>query len=154
MLVAAGVVLIRGVRLRAGAVDLLLGVPIAACIAAYTLIDKHGVRYATPIVYLELAMILPSIAYAGAILALRGKAALRAEANRSAFVAGLATFGAYTLVLAALQRASAASVAAVRETSVVIAAGLALVVLKEPVGPARLSGAALVACGVALISLA
>ena len=36
-------------------------------------------------------------------------------------VAGLATFGAYALVLAALKFASAASVAAVRATSVIIA---------------------------------
>jgi uncharacterized membrane protein len=55
-------------------------------------------------------------------------------------------------VLAALQRAPAAPVAAVRETSIVIAAGLAAVVLKEAVGLLRLLGAVLVAAGVALIS--
>jgi uncharacterized membrane protein len=41
----------------------------------------------------------------------------------------------------------------VRETSVVIAAVLARSLLKEPVGVARLSGAILVAGGVALVSL-
>ena len=55
-------------------------------------------------------------------------------------------------MLAALQRASAASVAAVRETSVVIAALLAAVVLKERVGPGRIAGAVLVALGVALLA--
>jgi drug/metabolite transporter (DMT)-like permease len=67
-------------------------------------------------------------------------------------VAGLATFIAYALVLAALQRASAASVAAVRETSVVVATALAAVVLKERVGPARIAGAVLVVAGVALLA--
>src|SRR6266568_6725380 len=153
MLVAAGVLLVRGARVRAGAPEVLLGLPIAGCIAAYTLIDKHGIRYATPLAYLELSMLVPAIGYAAAITALRGRASLRPEVNPSTFVAGLATFGAYALVLAALQRASAASVAAVRETSVVIATALAAVVLKEPVGPARLSGAALVAGGIALLSL-
>jgi len=153
LLVAAGVMLVRGARLRTGAPDVLFGLPIAGCIAAYTLVDKHGVRYATPLAYLELAMLLPALAYAASIAAVKGRTALRAEANPAACVAGLAMFAAYALVLAALQRASAASVAAVRETSVVIAAGLAGAVLKEPVGPARLSGAALVAGGVALISL-
>ena len=52
-----------------------------------------------------------------------------------------------------LRELSAASVAAVRETSVVIATVLAGAVLKEPVISARLSGAALVAGGVALIRL-
>jgi len=56
-------------------------------------------------------------------------------------------------VLAALQRASAASVAAVRETSVVIAALLAGLVLKEKVTAPRLAGAVLVAGGVALLAL-
>ncbi|HVH51998.1 MAG TPA: EamA family transporter, partial [Gaiellaceae bacterium] len=83
----------------------------------------------------------------------KGTAAIRAEIGPATIVAGLATFGAYALVLAALQRAAAAPVAAVRETSVVIATALAAVVLKERVGPARLAGAALVAGGVALLSL-
>ncbi len=153
LLVAAGVMLVRGAKVRAGAPEVLFGLPIAGCIAAYTLIDKHGVRYATPLAYLELAMIIPAIAYAASMAATKGRAALRVQLNPSTFVAGLAMFGAYALVLAALQRASAASVAAVRETSVVVATVLAGAVLKEPVSPARLSGAALVAGGVALISL-
>jgi uncharacterized membrane protein len=66
-------------------------------------------------------------------------------------VAGIASAASYALALAALQLAPAAPVAAVRETSVVIAAALAWVVLKEKVGPARLGGAALVAGGVALL---
>jgi len=152
-LVSAGVVLVRP-RRQANAAGLAFGIAIAACIAAYTLIDKHGIRYATPIPYLELAMLPPTIVYAGGVAVAKGPRALRPELNASSFVAGLATFGAYALVLAALQRASAASVAAVRETSVVIAAVLAGAVLKERVGAARLSGAALVAGGVALISLA
>ena len=98
-------------------------------------------------------MVVPALVYAAAVGAVQGRQALRAETNTSSFVAGLATFGAYALVLAALQRASAASVAAVRETSVVIATALAALVLKEPVGPPRLAGAVLVAGGVALISL-
>jgi drug/metabolite transporter (DMT)-like permease len=154
-LVAAGVLLVRGTRLRdGGARDVLFWLPIACCIAAYTLIDKHGIRYSTPLVYLELSMVVPSLVYAAAIARVQGREALRAETNASSFVSGLATFGAYALVLAALERASAASVAAVRETSVVIATVLAAVVLKEPVGPLRFAGAVLVAGGVALISLA
>ena len=78
---------------------------------------------------------------------------MRFEASSAALVvAGLATFGAYALVLAALERASAASVAAVRETSVVIATALAALVLHERVGRMRFAGAALVACGIALLA--
>jgi drug/metabolite transporter (DMT)-like permease len=68
-------------------------------------------------------------------------------------VAGLATFGAFALALFALQRASAASVAAVRETSVVIAVALAAPVLGERVTPERAAGAVLVVAGVAILAL-
>ncbi|HEX6723760.1 MAG TPA: EamA family transporter, partial [Gaiella sp.] len=66
--------------------------------------------------------------------------------------AGILSVVAYALVLAALVRASAASVASVRETSVLIAAFLAAPLAGERVGPGRLSGAALVVVGVALIA--
>jgi drug/metabolite transporter (DMT)-like permease len=55
-------------------------------------------------------------------------------------------------VLAALSRASAASVAAVRETSVVIATVLAVPILHERVGPSRLAGAVLVVVGVVFLA--
>jgi drug/metabolite transporter (DMT)-like permease len=63
------------------------------------------------------------------------------------------SFVAYALVLAALERAPAAPVAAVRETSVVIATGLAAPFLQERVTRWRLAGAALVAGGIALLTL-
>jgi uncharacterized membrane protein len=65
-----------------------------------------------------------------------------------------ATFGAFLMVLAAFRLAPAAPVAAVRETSVVIAALLAAVVLHESVDHRRMAGAVLVAAGVAAIVLA
>lgn len=152
LLVAAGVLLVRGLR-NADKSGLAFGLAIAGTIAGYTLLDKHGVAHAGPLPYVEVMMLGPSLLYVTGFAKVRGLAAIRAEIGPATIVAGIATFGAYALVLAALQRASAAPVAAVRETSVVIAAGLAAVVLKERVGPARLAGAVLVAGGVALLSL-
>jgi drug/metabolite transporter (DMT)-like permease len=68
-------------------------------------------------------------------------------------LAGLGMFGAYALALAALARAAAAPVAAVRESSVVIATALAALVLHERVDRRRWAGAVLVAAGVAAIAL-
>ena len=107
-------------------------------------------RHANPLSYLELVLIVPTIVYALWLGAGRTRAAITWRTGS----AGLAMFGAYALVLAALRLASAASVAAVRESSVVIAVGLAAVVLREPVGRWRFAGAALVAVGVAVIALA
>jgi drug/metabolite transporter (DMT)-like permease len=152
-LVGLGVLLVRGLRRGADPAGVAFGLAIAGFIAGYTLVDKYGIRHAAPFAYLELSMLLSGLGYPAALLRLRGLDSLRAELNWASVAAGLATFGAYGLVLAALQRASAASVAAVRETSIVIAAAFAAAVLREPVGPSRLAGAALVACGVALVSL-
>jgi drug/metabolite transporter (DMT)-like permease len=152
-IVALGILLVRGLSQRAAPGAVLFGLAIAACIAGYTLIDKDGIRYAGPIPYNEVAMTAPTLVYAASVVARKGLAALRAELNGTSVVAGLATFGAYALVLAALERGPAAPVAAVRETSIVIATGLAALFLRERVGPMRLLGAVVVAGGVALLTL-
>jgi len=154
-LVGLGVLLVRG--LRSGATrgsGAAFGVAVAACIAAYTLVDKDGIEYADPVVYLELSMVPATIGYVGVLLATsRGAERLRGAARPLPATAGILSFVAYALVLAALLLAPAASVAAVRETSVLIAALLAAPMLGERVGAGRLVGAALVVCGVALIAL-
>jgi drug/metabolite transporter (DMT)-like permease len=154
LLVGLGVLLVRGLRAEADPVGLAFGVLIACVIASYTLLDSRGIRYANPITYLEVSMIPCALAYAAAIAHIQGRASLRGELNLSAVTAGVATFTAYALVLAALDRASAASVAAVRETSILIATGLAAFVLHERVSPGRLAGAVLIVGGVALVALA
>jgi drug/metabolite transporter (DMT)-like permease len=151
--VVLGVVLVRGVH-AASAAGVAFGLAIAACIACYTLVDSHGITYAAPVPYLELSMALPTVVFAAAVVRSRGAGAVRAAVGPASVTAGVSTFVAYAFVLAALELASAASVAAVRETSVVIATAFAAVVLHERVGAARLAGAVLVVVGVALLALA
>jgi drug/metabolite transporter (DMT)-like permease len=151
-LVALGVLLVRGLG-RAPGVGVPLGLLIACVIATYTLVDKDGVMHAGAIPYLELTMVGPSVIYAGAVARVQGLGALRNAWGPATVVAGVCTFGAYALVLLALQRAAAAPVAAVRETGVVIAALLARRMLRETVSPVRVAGAAAVAAGIALVSL-
>lgn len=146
--VAGGIVLVR----RGGGAQwsgLALAVLVACFIATYTLVDRYGVRHANPLSYVEMILIGPAVAYPLLVGPARGRASLRA----SSLAAGASMLGAYGLTLAALRLASAASVAAVRESSVVIAVAFAAPVLKEPVGPRRLAGAALVVAGIALIAI-
>lgn len=154
VLVGLGVLLVRGFGRRAEPGGIAFGLTIALCIATYTLVDKNGVKHADPITYLELTMIAPSLVYAAGMARIKGRDALRIAFGPASIVAGIAVFGGYVLVLAALQRASAASVAAVRETSVLVGVALAGIFLREAVGRRRLAGAALVVAGVAVISLA
>jgi drug/metabolite transporter (DMT)-like permease len=147
-IVAAGVLLVRG-RAAPDSRGLALGLAIAALIAGYTVIDNSGIEHASPIAYLELELI--PVALAGLVAVPRDR--LRAALGPGPVAAGIAGFAAYAFVLAALERAPAAPVAAVRETSVVIAVALAAVFLRERVTAARVAGAAAVAGGVALLSL-
>ena len=150
-LVAAGVILVRG--LTRGAEGLLVALAIGCAIAGYTLVDKDGLRHAASLPYLELVLVPVALVSLPVVAARQGAAALRAQLTWWTVVAAVASFGAYALVLAALRLASAPEVAAVRETSVVLAALLAAVFLREPVGLQRFTGAVAVAGGVALIAL-
>jgi drug/metabolite transporter (DMT)-like permease len=150
--VGGGILLVRGLRPSVGR-GVVYGLVIACVIATYTLVDKRGVSHAGALPYLELSMLAPALLYAAAVLRVKGGGALRAELRPPTLVAGVATFGAYCLVLLALQRAAAAPVAAVRETSVVITALLARRLLAERVGWPRLAGAGCVAAGIALLAL-
>lgn len=149
VLVAGGIVLVRGLHGRFGVGTAALVVGIAGCIASYTLVDRYGIRHASPIAYLELVLVPAAVVYPLAVGGQRWRAAFGA----GPVAAALAMFGGYALVLAALRIAPAASVAAVRESSIVIAVALAGIVLKEPVGQRRLTGSIVVAAGVALVAL-
>jgi drug/metabolite transporter (DMT)-like permease len=151
--IAAGVLLVRGFRGADGR-GTAFAVGIAACIAAYTLVDKEGMRHAAPLSYLEVVLVWPALAYAGAVVALKGGVSLRREIGLAPAVAGVIMFGSFALTLAALGRAPAAPVAALRETGVVWAALLAALVLRERVSPGRFAGAVLVAAGIAILALA
>jgi drug/metabolite transporter (DMT)-like permease len=153
ILVAVGIVLVRGLRRSASPRDLALALTVGVCIASYTLVDKHGIVHASPIAYLEVVFALVAVAYGLGVRRARGGAALRAVIGWRTVLAGVGFFGAYGLTLAALRLAPAASVAAVRESSVVIAATALAIGGREELGPARFMGAVAVVAGIALISL-
>src|SRR5204863_9021833 len=117
--------------------------------AAYTVVDRYGINHANAAPCLLLVMFGPAVVYA---LGVGGARVARAVSPVTVLV-GAASAGAYLLVLLALRLASAPAVAAVRETSVVIATALAALVLHERVGAARLAGATLVVAGVVLLAV-
>ncbi len=154
LLVAFGVVLVRGLRHGAQARDLGLALAVGGCIAGYTLVDKHGIVHASPIAYLEIVLAPVAAGYLAGVWHSRGPAALRAALRWSTIVAGVGFFGAYALAVAALSLAPAASVAAIRETSVVFAVAIVALRGRESVSVGRFVGAALVVAGVVCITLA
>jgi drug/metabolite transporter (DMT)-like permease len=153
LLVAAGILLVRGVRQTGRPRDLALALSVGMCIAGYTLVDKHGIVRANPLAYLEVVFGVTAVAYVLGVWRVRGAAGLRAAVSWKTALAGVGFFGSYALTLAALRLAPAASVAAVRESSVVMAAVALAVGGREELGFGRFAGAVAVVAGIALISL-
>jgi drug/metabolite transporter (DMT)-like permease len=152
-LVAAGVVLVRGLSRPDDRGAVLLAFACGACIAGYTVVDSHGLDHAAALPYLWVVMALTALVYVPWVARARGGAALRGALRADTAVAAVLFFGAYLLVLAALRLAEPGPVAAVRETSVVLATALGALILRERVTPARAAGAVVVVAGAALIAL-
>jgi drug/metabolite transporter (DMT)-like permease len=152
LLVACGVLLVRG--LRRGVEGIGIGLAIGVLIASYTLVDKEGLHHAAPIAYLELVLLPIALVALPAYVWRWGFHPFTAQLNWSTLGAAIGSFGAYVLFLFALRLTAAPGVAAVRETSVVIAALLAAVFLRERVTLWRLAGAVAVAGGVAILAAA
>jgi len=96
---------------------------------------------------------VPLVAWA---LLLRRRAFL-AYARRhlgSALAGGIGNLGSYGLALWAMTGAPVASVAALRETSILFGITIAALVLHERIGPLRLACAAIVALGAISLRLA
>ena len=151
--VSGGVFCVSGGSARYRRRDLFFGLAIAVTIAAYTLTDAEGVEHSRAPAYLAVMLTPAGLVYAAGLLAGGRAEALRDELRPRTLLTGALIVAAYGAVLAALRLADAAPVAAVRESSVVIAALLAAAFLGEQVGARRLGGAVLVAGGVAAVAL-
>ena len=147
--IAAGVLLVRGVG-HGDRRALALALGVGACIAGYTLVDKHGIEHAGELAYFECVLVLVALPYAAVV----GPGAVRSALGRRAVLTGAGMFTAYALTLAALERAEAAPVAALRETSVVMATGAAVALGRERAAARALVGAVAVVLGAACIALA
>ena len=152
-LVAIGVFVVRGLRGGASWRHVGLALAVGLTIAAYVVVDKEGVQYADPITYGTLILGIPGVVAIAWVLARGGVGRLSDAFNWRSAMGGVFSMAAYTLVLIALTTAPAASVAAVRESSVVIAAFLGAVVLKERGGWERVVGSIIVLIGVVLVVL-
>jgi drug/metabolite transporter (DMT)-like permease len=128
----------------------------AAIIAAYTLVDGSGARASgNAIAYVAWLIFLEGLPFLAWIGWRRGQPAVRylQRGWRRGLLGGACSLAAYGIVLFAMTRAPVAAVAALRETSVLFAALIGALWLKEGLGPMRLAGAASVVAGVAALKL-
>jgi drug/metabolite transporter (DMT)-like permease len=152
LLIAGGIVFVRGLTNRGHPRDLVLALAVGLCIAGYTLVDKHGIVHGSPLAYLELVFAVTAAGYLIPTWHSRGTHAMRAAVTWRTLIAGIGFFGGYALVLAALRIAPAAPVSAVRETSVLIAAAVLVISGRERLAIGRILGSVAVVGGIACIA--
>jgi drug/metabolite transporter (DMT)-like permease len=149
--VGLGILLVRG--RRPDGTGTLFGLAIAVTIAGYTLLDNSGVVRADPLAYLEAVMLAPAVLTAVVVAMRAGPEALRAGFRLETVLIGPLMLAPYALTLFALRLGPAAPVAAVRESSILIAVALAAVLLRERISLWHGAGAAAVVAGVVLLAV-
>ncbi|RPI38941.1 MAG: EamA family transporter [Betaproteobacteria bacterium] len=126
----------------------------AVLIAAYTLIDGMGVRLSGNAASYGLWLFfLIAMPYVGIVVS-RHRGTIRAQVRLHwwrALLGAALSIGAYLIVLWAMTVAPVAAVAALRETSVIFAAAIGALLLKEPFGRDRVAGACVVVLGIAML---
>jgi drug/metabolite transporter (DMT)-like permease len=123
----------------------------AAIIATYTLIDGIGVRRSgAPAAYTMWLFVLSAIGIL--VCAASRRRELLDYARRhwqAGLLGGFATLASYGLAQWAMTRAPVAAVAALRETSILFAAAIATLFLRERLSAWRLLAVAMIGCGAA-----
>jgi drug/metabolite transporter (DMT)-like permease len=135
---------------------LLWAAAVGVTIAVYTVLDGAGARVSgTPVAYVALLNICTGVLVCTA--ALRSRREALAEALRSdwlrGLVGGVMMLATYTIVVYALTLAPMALVAALRESSVIFAALIGALFLREPFGLRRVGASVAVAAGIAILAV-
>lgn len=145
----------RGLRLDG--MTLFFAIGTSVFIAAYTIVDGMGGRASgQPSSYAGMVFLFDAIFLAITAVSLRGPGIVREVAPywKTGVVGAALSVGAYWIAIWAMTKAPIASVAALRETSILVVMLLSMRVLKETVSLPRLAGTVLIVVGAVLIRLA
>lgn len=128
-------------------------VAVGVSIAVYSVVDKAGVGLVEPVLYTYLIFPGSVVLAAPYFWGPRRAAVLGAwrENRRSLLAAGLLAPLSYGLALSAFRLGQVSYLAPLREVSIVVAALLGALVLREQLSRARMASCAVVALGVMLI---
>ena len=161
LLLACGVLLLalpgRGGHASVNTRGIGFALATAVTICAYSIVDGLGARASgnpngyTLLLFVNCAITLPAY-----VLARRGKAAFSGSLSqwRTGLPGGVMQVISYGVAIWAMTVAPIGIVAALRETSVLFGALIAVVILKEPLHAARVAAAALIVCGLAVLKVA
>jgi drug/metabolite transporter (DMT)-like permease len=146
-------------RIRHNRSALIAAILTGLAIATYTLLDGVGVRRSgSPLGYAAWLLAIHGVATMAAMALIRRSRWAPEPAEKAAswpigVVAGVMAMSAYSLVLWAQARGVLAAIAALRESSVVIAAIIGAVFFREPLSRLRITASLAVAAGVVLLAI-
>ncbi len=158
LLVGAGILLMgRGVFAHGESRALLpFALASASMTAGYSLVDGSGARVSgQPGQFVAWMFLLDGMLFATWAIWHRGHVVVSRDwpSWRAGIVAGAASYGAYAIIVWAMARAPIALVAALRESSVLFAVLLGLVLLRERPDRGKLLAAVLIVAGVVVIRI-
>ena len=125
-------------------------------IAAYTIVDGLGGRISgSASAYAAMVFVFGSLLLTVTAVSMRGVGVFAAVAPfwKSGLMGAALSAGAYWIAIWAMSHAPIATVAALRETSILVVMLLSMRVLKETVTAARIAGALLIVAGAVLLRL-
>ena len=147
-----GLISIRSVNTSGIIYALLTGL----CIALYTVVDKRGVAYVSPFLYLYLTTCGVAVGMLPYIMRTYSFSTVFAEWRSQPWAipaASALVYVAYGLVLTAMSITEVSYVAPAREVGLLFGVVMGVMILKEPVNTGRVVGAVLIVVGLALITL-
>ena len=128
----------------------------AVTICCYSIMDGLGARASgNAHVYTAWLFLLDGLMMLVFVLLRRGTPVLREFTGfwKEGLIGGTLSLASYAIAIWAMTVAPIALVAALRETSVLFAAAIAVIVLKEPLQPPRIIAAVMIVAGLVLIRL-
>lgn len=158
--IVAGLLVFASVKadalsIRAGAVS--VAVVVSALIASYTIIDGLGVRRSGSTLgytgWLSLGQGLLTVVVLQSRRTLRKRLSAHRSLWKWAALGGAMASAGYATIIWAQQHGTLAVVAALRETSILFATAIGVVVFREGAGVRRLVAATLVVAGIAVLQL-
>ncbi|OCP01304.1 MULTISPECIES: DMT family transporter [unclassified Ensifer] len=156
--ISAGVLTLAFESRKGGKHAIVLALLNACVIASYTFVDGIGARVSGNAISYTLWMaLLPPVLLFTWAFARRGIKPVGRHVYKNwwrGLIGGAGSIGAYGLALWAMTKAPVATVAALRETSILFAVVISVVFLKEPVSVWRIAAACVIALGALLLKLA
>ncbi len=159
LLVSGGVLLLaydNGRAKQVHAAPVIFALMNAGVVALYTLIDGSGVRLSgQALSYTSWGFLLDALLFCPVSLLARRQEAVSYFKRKwpRSLIGGACSVASYALALWAMTHAPIASVAALRETSILFGTLIAIFTLKERVTRLRIAGIAIVVLGVILVKL-